>query len=708
MGYVEAALEGELDKLRAAQPGNQDNTINEVFFCLACMVKGDWFDEMSATSKAFPIVLSLPIKSKPFTQSYCRSKWQNAMRAAQPRVLPIRKEYNDQKQNNNYIAGHKTSVSSRTPSYPKASILTNQGIPHWTAPADKGGPVFLRDDSSRDALKKQPGELRRHVYVKADGGAVRAKIKFQKQDGSIAWADWYKVRNRRGIGWQSKRPAAYSETPYFLQEGLNPFDEEFIGEALFWTEGEKDAENIARQGKNAFSFGGSSTYIDASDLIRNRHVVILGDNDEAGRKWAERQASIVADACASIKTYTFPQLDEKGDASDFLEKYSIEELEAIIAQLPIWHPEFGYGGELLTDGIVEPPIMLINRLVPAAGLVFAGGQSEAGKTYAMVSLAIALASGNDFLGFHVYNRAAVIYCAAEGEGVLANRFAVAKAHIEFNGQLPILILKRPGYINDDLDIFRRDMRANANWLKRNFNLSYCVFILDTRMAGWRMEDENDNEEAGQVCQALRSIGPEIGGPVIIVHHYGKTKEQGLRGASAWEAGCDHVISIYAEKDQVTGDVAKREIAISRSRFGPTGTIGEFELKYEKLGIGPHDEEFGDCYLDFVGKSAQPKFEPKSKGRPKGGRGDSILRDAIDNAILEAGKIYSVGCGGLAVTAVKMQLVREHFFRHYTTGETTTTDIFSAQRSAWRHAVRRLDKTRYGTEIKGEIEWIWKL
>lgn len=713
MSYTRAAFDSELAKLGAAQPGNQDNTINEVFFALAGMVKGQWFTEFAVQQKAFPIVLGLPQQGAPFTRKYCETKWKNAMRAAKPRPLPG--DPQDKKghkkryayKNGRTDANHTTSNSERQ-SYTKASFGGNEDIPQWTPPNEKGQPIFIAGED----LPKIPGEIRRHIYRNAAGRPVRAKIKLQKQN-IASWLDFYYVGNRKAAGWQPKRPAGYSEVPYFLNEGIAPLDVEFSAQNLFWTEGEKDAETLARAGACAFTFGGSSTFIDASDLVRGRHLILLADNDEAGRKWAAKQASIAARACASIKTYTFPQLDEKGDASDFLAKHSLEELESIIAQLPNWQPNWNYGGELLGNGIAIPPPMIVKRILPAQGLCFIGGQSEAGKTYAAIALTLAIASGTAFLGFNVHNQAAVIYCAAEGDGVIDNRFAIAKAQMQLDGQLPILLLKRPGYINDDFEAFLADMRGYAEWLRNHFNLQYCVFVLDTRMAGWRMEDENSNEEAGEVCAALRSIGPEIGGPAIVVHHYGKTKEQGLRGASAWTDNCDHVISIFAEKDSVTGDVGKREIAISRSRFSPTGTIGEFELQYEKLGIDAAGDEFGDCYIKFLGKTEAVihEAEPQKRGRGRkkgGGRGDLILRNAIENAIVTYGVVHAVGGDGPLVTAAKALHVRTEFYRMYITGQDTTIDIFEVRRKAWSRAIANIDLSIYGTETKGETEWIWKL
>src|SRR5208282_4893732 len=480
---------------------------------------------------------------------------------------------------------------------PVAKLSGSEGLPEWTVPGEKGLPNFHRDRGQ--GPPKSPGEVRRHLYLDDKGRTIRAKIKIKRQQGST-WVDWYLVCNPvDGAGWQARKPSGYIEIPYFLQEGVNPFDPEVRDNLLCQTEGEKDADTIARAGGCAFSFGGSSSYVDCSALVHGRDLVIFGDNDEAGRRWVQKQARLLANAVHSLKTHTFPDLQPGGDASDFLADRSLADLEAIVAGLPEWCPAGSYDGCLIRREIVTPPAMLIKRVLPVQGLVFVAGQSEAGKTYAAISLAAALASGKDFLDCPTQVRAAVIYCAAEGEGVIDNRFTVACDHMGVEGDIAVLLLRHPGYINDDWEKFKEDMQEAAAWLRKKFELEHCVFILDTRMAGWRMEDENSNEEAGQVCAELRSLGPIVNGPVVIVHHYGKTKELGLRGASAWTDNCDHVISLTADKNNVTGEVAGREIAVARSRFSVTGVIGKFELRYQKLGIDRHGDEFGDCSIQLI-------------------------------------------------------------------------------------------------------------
>ena len=60
-------------------------------------------------------------------------------------------------------------------------------------------------------------------------------------------------------------------------------------------EGERDCDDLARHGLPAFTFGGTADLpAGCEELVAGRDVVILADNDEAGRKHAEAKAALFA------------------------------------------------------------------------------------------------------------------------------------------------------------------------------------------------------------------------------------------------------------------------------------------------------------------------------------------------------------------------------------------------------------------------------
>src|SRR5205823_2325403 len=95
---------------------------------------------------------------------------------------------------------------------------------------------------------------------------------------------------------------------------------------------------------------------------------------------------------------------------------------------------------------------------------------------------------------------------------------------------------------------------------------------------------------------------------------------------------DTVIAVLAEIDPFTGDVDKRELAITKSRDGTTGAVAPFTLQFTVLGTTASGQEFGTCYVVPDLKS-ETGFGVK-KGRAT--RSALALRDAITEAIDSCG------------------------------------------------------------------------
>lgn len=103
---------------------------------------------------------------------------------------------------------------------------------------------------------------------------------------------------------------------YRLPELLNASPDTII----YIPEGEKCVDILANMGLVATSNdNGAGCWRDEySQYLKNRHVVILPDNDQAGRKHAQTIAKSLTSIAASIKIVELPALREKGDVFDFL------------------------------------------------------------------------------------------------------------------------------------------------------------------------------------------------------------------------------------------------------------------------------------------------------------------------------------------------------------------------------------------------------
>jgi hypothetical protein len=211
-------------------------------------------------------------------------------------------------------------------------------FPPRTQPDEKGKPFFVI--AGDDGPTPRKDEVRRHVYRRG-GVAVRIKIiKVIKKANDSRATNMYRVTDISGVtGWQSTKPEGFQQIPYFV-EGSDPFTAE-IGRIIFWVEGEKDVETVAKLGGLAFTFGGAGDGLPdgCQQYVVGRNVVILADNDDKGRKHAEEKAALAKAVAASVKVIHFRELEAKQDVSDWIEAgHTFEDLKARVLAAPAWQP----------------------------------------------------------------------------------------------------------------------------------------------------------------------------------------------------------------------------------------------------------------------------------------------------------------------------------------------------------------------------------
>jgi hypothetical protein len=111
------------------------------------------------------------------------------------------------------------------------------------------------------------------------------------------------------------------------------------GRWIFIVEGEKAADRLAAEGLAATcSPGGAGKWrSDYTRFFAEAHVVVLADNDVAGRTHALTIASHLHGQVQSLKLIELPELPEKGDVVDWLEVGSrSEELMEFVLKAPKW------------------------------------------------------------------------------------------------------------------------------------------------------------------------------------------------------------------------------------------------------------------------------------------------------------------------------------------------------------------------------------
>lgn len=104
------------------------------------------------------------------------------------------------------------------------------------------------------------------------------------------------------------------------------------GEPIYIVEGEKDVDTLTKQGYTAFTYGGVNDWQeDFAELVKGADVIILADNDEAGKRVAETIQNDINEVANSSKIIV-PMPDiPKADISDFFESgHSRQEFDQMI------------------------------------------------------------------------------------------------------------------------------------------------------------------------------------------------------------------------------------------------------------------------------------------------------------------------------------------------------------------------------------------
>lgn len=369
------------------------------------------------------------------------------------------------------------------------------------------------------------------------------------------------------------------------------------------------------------------------------------------------------------------------------------------------------------EGKTSKPPMHIKGLLRKRGVVLLGGQSQAGKSYVAIALAIALATGGMFFGKQAKEPVGVIYAAAEGDDTIQPRLIAAQRSLGIPDDEPIPIcvfqdFRMPKRGDDRRDMFAPFVAnvaaARVAFADRDHPRPGVLFI-DTASAGIDMDDENANNVIAEVIERARELGERTGMLVVIVHHFGKDASKKLRGGSAWFANSDQVISVIAKVDSNGIPQNPRSLFLDKLRGFPAGHIGNFELVSTVIG----QDEDGDNELEAflrVTKGGSPvtvaNMAPEAeKAKAASGKGPKALRDAFNEA-LHSGVTRRIERGGpdtREALCVEVEDLRKEFMRIYVGGQ-------SAGRQAWKRTMNSLAEKGFGyaTEVdRNGVEWIWR-
>jgi hypothetical protein len=260
----------------------------------------------------------------------------------------------------------------------------------------------------------------------------------------------------------------------------------------------------------------------------------------------------------------------------------------------------------------------VRGVLPLEGIAAIFGPSGSGKSFLVLDLLAAVASGAAWFGCRT-KAAPVLYVALEGEAGIAQRVQAYHAkHGKVDAGFHFLL--------QSLDIRSATDRDDLVTAVQATGWSGGVLCLDTLNRAAPGMDENDSKDMGEAIAAAKAIHAAVGGVVLVVHHTGKDAARGMRGHSSLIAALDAAI-------EVSRDVDRREWKIAKSKDGSDGEAHQFRLDVVTIG---KDEDDGEPVTSCVVVPENDAGEDVRRVKLPSGGNQRIIWDGLQELLKAAG------------------------------------------------------------------------
>jgi hypothetical protein len=355
----------------------------------------------------------------------------------------------------------------------------------------------------------------------------------------------------------------------------------------------------------------------------------------------------------------------------------------------------GRAGELAAKleplSLIRPVITgkyLVKGWIDQGALSVVFGESNVGKTFLALDIAMHVAAGMDWHGARIPSgegrAGSVLYVAGEGGRGVKNRIeAMRRASPEL-----VAAAERQGgfdLLPAALDLCRTgDAEALTDVLAQRAAFPKLI-IIDTLARAMGGGDENSGQDMGALIRNVDAIRVATGAHVMLIHHSGKDTTRGARGHSSLRAATDSEIELTRSGDVVMADTKKqRDIA----------AMGRFAYTLRSVVIGK--DEDGDEVTSAVVEATEPVVrKPKLPGQAV------VALQALDDAIAQHGEKKTGELFPGNRQCVSVERWREFCNRR----QLSSGDSDGAQRKAYHDAKTRLQN---GGFICVQDGFVWRV
>jgi hypothetical protein len=458
---------------------------------------------------------------------------------------------------------------------------------------DEGFDVPAREASAqRGAPAHEQKIVATYDYVDENADTVFQVVRFgPRKDFRQRRPD---PSGRDGWNWSVK---GVRQVPYRLPELIEAIALERV---VFIAEGEKDVNALWKRDIPATcNAGGAGKWpAEFAPFFAGADVVILPDNDEAGRNHRDIVGASLKGVAKSVRVLELPGLPAKGDVSDWFQDCggsgaALHELVGVMARP--WTPgapasRFGAVRWADIDMVKARNDWLVEDMLFCGDQALMYGASMSGKSFLAVDMGLAVSRGVPFLG-HKTRHGAVIYQAGEGGRGLISRLKAYRKFHGLNGQdLPFVLL------TSKVDLFARDGDADAlvtevlAW-KAALPLPLELVVIDTFSTASPGANENASEDMSRVLDNLQRIQREAGCAVMAVHHMNAAGEK-PRGHTSLLANSDSALEVTRDKDRPE----ERTLRVAKVKDGEDGRKTRFRLQPVTIGAYDDGKEITSCVI----------------------------------------------------------------------------------------------------------------
>jgi hypothetical protein len=306
-------------------------------------------------------------------------------------------------------------------------------------------------------------------------------------------------------------------------------------------EGEKDVDRLARLNVPATcnSEGAGKWRDELTRHFEGARVVILRDNDEAGRAHGLDVAEKLKGTAAEIRILDLPDLAEKGDVSDWLDAgHTVEELWQLVetkaagpeetARPEPNEPLPGLRPLCLSEDEdrIEPRQWLLGTTFCRGFLSALAGAGAVGKTAIRMLQVLSIGTGREFTGEHVFEQCPVLFvCFEDNLDELRRRFRAATMFYELKKEelanIYILSVKKFRIAATDpksKSVTKQPLYDKLVKLILELKIGLVVFDPFVKLHD---ADENANAAMDTVAGILIELAEECNCATDILHHVKK-------------------------------------------------------------------------------------------------------------------------------------------------------------------------------------------